>query len=61
MRADEQWGTIGRLVMASAERFGEVEALVDGDLRLTFPQLRDAVVDAARAHIAAGIGPGERV
>ena len=61
MRADEQWGTIGRLVLASAERFPEVEALVDGDLRLTFPQLRDAVVDAARAHIAAGIAPGDRV
>lgn len=61
MRADEQWGTIGRLVMASAERFPEVEALVDGDLRLTFPQLRDAVVEAARAHIAAGVGPGDRV
>jgi acyl-CoA synthetase (AMP-forming)/AMP-acid ligase II len=61
MRADEQWGTIGRLVMDSAERFPEVEALVDGDLRLTFPQLRDAVVEAARAHIAAGVGPGDRV
>jgi len=61
MRADEQWGTIGRLVLASAERFPEVEALVDGDLRLTFPELRDAVVDAARAHIAAGVGPGDRV
>ncbi len=61
MRADEQWGTIGRLVMASADRFPEVEGLVDGDLRLTFPQLRDAVVDAARAHIAAGVGLGDRV
>ncbi len=61
MRADEQWGTIGRLVMASAERFPEVEALVEGDLRLTFPQLRDAIVEAARAHIAAGVGQGDRV
>ena len=60
-RADQTWGTIGRLVMASAERFPKVEALVDGDLRLTFPQLRDAIVDAARAHIAAGIEPGDRV
>jgi len=61
MRADEQWGTIGRLVLASAERFPDVEALVDGELRLTFPELRDAVVDAARAHIAAGVGQGDRV
>jgi acyl-CoA synthetase (AMP-forming)/AMP-acid ligase II len=61
MRADEQWGTIGRLVAASAERFPEVEALVDGDLRLTYPQLRDAVLEAARAHIAAGVQQGDRV
>jgi acyl-CoA synthetase (AMP-forming)/AMP-acid ligase II len=61
MRADETWGTIPRLVMAAGERFPDVEALVDGDLRLTFPQLRDAVVDAARAHVAAGVQPGDRV
>ena len=61
MRADEQWGTIGRLVLAAGERFPAVEALVDGDVRLTFPQLRDAIVDAARAHIAAGVGKGDRV
>ena len=61
MRADEQWGTIPRLVMAAGDRFGDVEALVDGDVRLTFPQLRDAIVDAARAHAAAGLEPGDRV
>ncbi len=61
MRADETWGTIGRLVLASGDRFPEVEAVVDGDLRLTFPQLRDRIVDAARAHIAAGVEPGDRV
>ncbi len=60
-RADQTFGTIGRLIMASADRFPDVEALVDGDLRLTFPQLRDAIVDAARAHIAAGVEPGDRV
>jgi len=61
MRADEQWGTIGRLVLASGERFADVEALVDGDLRLTFPELRAAIIDAARAHIAAGVEKGDRV
>lgn len=61
MRADEQWGTIGRLVLAAGDRFPAIEALVDGDVRLTFPQLRDAVVDAARAHIAAGVQQGDRV
>ena len=61
MRADENWGTIGRLVLASGERFPNVEALIDGDLRLTFPQLRDRIIDAARAHIAAGIEQGDKV
>ncbi|MEX1218162.1 MAG: AMP-binding protein, partial [Acidimicrobiales bacterium] len=61
MRADETWSTIGRLVLASGDRFPTVEALVDGDVRLTFPQLRDHIVDAARAHIAAGVEQGDRV
>lgn len=61
MRADEQWGTISRLVMESVRRFPTTEALVEGDLRLTFPQLSDRIVDAARAHIAAGIEQGDRV
>jgi acyl-CoA synthetase (AMP-forming)/AMP-acid ligase II len=61
MRADEEWGTIGRLVMAAGDRFPNVEALVDGELRLTFPQLRDHITDAARAHIAAGVRRGDRV
>lgn len=61
MRADEQWGTIGRLVLAAGQRFPSVEAVVDGDTRLTFPELERAVVDAARAHIAAGVQKGDRV
>ena len=61
MRADEQWGTIPRLVMAAGDRFPGVEAMVDGDVRLTFAELRDAIVEAARAHVAAGLEPGDRV
>ena len=61
MRADEIWGTIPRLVMASADRFPETDALVEGDLRLTFPELRDAIVAAAKGHVAAGLEPGDRV
>ena len=61
MRADEQWGTIGRLVLEAGDRFPEGEALVDGDVRLSWPDLRDAIVDAARAHIAAGVQQGDRV
>ena len=58
MRADENWGTIGRLILASGDRFPDVEALVDGELRLTFPELRGRIIDSARAHIAAGVEKG---
>jgi acyl-CoA synthetase (AMP-forming)/AMP-acid ligase II len=60
VRGDLEWGTIPRLVRTSAERYPDVEALVDGDTRLTFAQLGDVVVDATRAAIAAGIEPGDR-
>ena len=41
--------------------FGAREALVDGDLRLNFAELRDHVDQAARALIAMGIEHGDRV
>jgi acyl-CoA synthetase (AMP-forming)/AMP-acid ligase II len=53
--------TIPSVLERAATRFADSEALVDGDTRLTFPQLRDAAGDAARALIAAGVEPGERV
>ncbi|MCH5675561.1 AMP-binding protein [Streptomyces gilvus] len=40
---------------------GNREAIVEGDLRLTFGQLEEAMDDAVRAAIAHGIGPGDRV
>ena len=61
MRADENWGTIGRLILASGDRFPDVEALIDGELRLTFPELRGRIIDSARAHIAAGVEKGDKV
>jgi acyl-CoA synthetase (AMP-forming)/AMP-acid ligase II len=48
-RADLIWQTIPRLVDDGASRHGGAEALVDGDLRLTY------------AFVAAGVGAGERV
>jgi acyl-CoA synthetase (AMP-forming)/AMP-acid ligase II len=53
--------SIPELVTAAAERFPTREALVDGDVRLTYPQLRDEVRRATRAAIASGIEPGDRV
>ncbi len=60
MRGDLEWGTIPRLVRASAERYPDLEALVDGPTRLTFPELADAVVRATAAAMAGGIRRGDR-
>ncbi len=60
-RADLEFGTIPALVRASAERFPDLEGLVDADLRLTFPQLADRIDEASRAFIAAGLEAGDRV
>lgn len=62
-RGDLEWGTIPRLVRSSAARFPSREAIVDVDagLTLTFPQLAAAAHDAARAFLAHGIEPGDRV
>jgi acyl-CoA synthetase (AMP-forming)/AMP-acid ligase II len=61
MRGDLEWGSVPGLVQAAADRFGEAEALVDGDLRLSFAALAVEADRAARAFIAAGIEPGDRV
>jgi acyl-CoA synthetase (AMP-forming)/AMP-acid ligase II len=41
--------------------FPEREAVVDGDQRVTFAALRDQAIDVARALVATGIEPGDRV
>jgi len=53
--------TIPAVVERAAERFGDAEGLVDGDRRLSFAELADAADAAARAFVAAGIEPGDRV
>jgi HIP---CoA ligase len=61
--------TIPALIDRSAERFGSREALVDSDgngddtpkRRFSFSELAAATDEAARAYIAHGIGPGDRV
>ncbi|MBW3665629.1 MAG: FadD3 family acyl-CoA ligase [Actinobacteria bacterium] len=49
------------MVRAAGRAFGDREAVVDGDLRLTFGELAARVDDAAAAAIAAGVQPGDRV
>ena len=54
------WETIPRMVLSTADRFGDAEAVVDGPLRLTFTELADRVRVAAGAFASAGIGKGDR-
>lgn len=44
-----------------ARRFPDREVAVDGKLRLTYAQLAEAVDGCARAFLAAGVEPGDRV
>jgi acyl-CoA synthetase (AMP-forming)/AMP-acid ligase II len=60
-RADRIWGTVPRLVDDAAQRHGTIEALVDGEVRLTYAQLAHEVDRYARGFVAAGVGAGERV
>ena len=61
MRGDQEFGTLPGLWASAAERFGDAEALVDAPVRFTFRQLHGAVREAARAMIALGVQPGDRV
>lgn len=60
---DTDWQklTIPRTALRAAERFGDRPALEDGELRFSFRELADAGLGAARAFLAAGVEPGERV
>jgi acyl-CoA synthetase (AMP-forming)/AMP-acid ligase II len=49
------------MVRDGANRWGDAEAVVDGDRRVTFAALQGLVDAVARALIAAGIDPGDRV
>jgi acyl-CoA synthetase (AMP-forming)/AMP-acid ligase II len=53
--------TIPRLLRASASTFGDLQAVADNGTSLTFTQLADAALLAARAARARGIGAGDRV
>ena len=44
-----------------ATRHGWIEALVDGDVRLTFAELAEEVDRYARGFVAAGVAAGDRV
>jgi acyl-CoA synthetase (AMP-forming)/AMP-acid ligase II len=53
--------TIPALTDAAAERFGERDAVVDGDVRVTYTGLLDRARDLGAGLVACGIEPGDRV
>jgi acyl-CoA synthetase (AMP-forming)/AMP-acid ligase II len=53
--------TIPAAVQRAAREFGTAEAIVDGDVRISFAQLLDDVRDHARFLIGRGIEAGDRV
>jgi acyl-CoA synthetase (AMP-forming)/AMP-acid ligase II len=59
-RGDLEWVSVPRLVESSAARFSTVEALVDGELRLSYPELAAMMRRVARAAAATGLEPGDR-
>jgi acyl-CoA synthetase (AMP-forming)/AMP-acid ligase II len=60
-RGDLVWGTIPGLVSWAGERFGDAEALVDGEVRMSFAELAAGVDDVAAGMIAMGLEAGDRV
>jgi acyl-CoA synthetase (AMP-forming)/AMP-acid ligase II len=53
--------TIPQLVQNAAKQFGARSAIEDGDIHLTYAQLEQERVRAAKAFIAAGIQHGDRI
>ena len=60
-RGDLRWGSIPGLVADAAARFGDAEAVVDGEVRLSFAQLERDALAVTGAAIATGVHPGDRV
>ncbi len=61
MESHEGAASIGARALAAAERFSDAEAIVDGNLRISYAQLGQEIVRSTRAAMGSGIGPGDRV
>ncbi|MGH6627362.1 MAG: FadD3 family acyl-CoA ligase [Burkholderiaceae bacterium] len=53
--------TLPEMIFSAAQRFGERAAIVDGDLTLSYRELASRSEQVARALIALGVEPGDRV
>ncbi|MGZ3144969.1 FadD3 family acyl-CoA ligase [Lentzea chajnantorensis] len=61
MAIDPSRHTVSAVLDRAAALHGKAEALVDGEVRLTFTELRSAVDVAARSLAGMGVRPGDRV
>ncbi len=61
MRGDMVWRSIPGLVRHAAYRYEGLDAIVDEGVRMRYAEFGARVREAARATIAAGIAPGDRV
>jgi acyl-CoA synthetase (AMP-forming)/AMP-acid ligase II len=61
MRADLEFGSIPRMALLNAERFGDDVAILDGGVTLSFRDVADGMLSVSRALIADGVSPGDRV
>jgi HIP---CoA ligase len=57
----QRWQTIPEMVLSVGDRFGDAEAVVDGELRLSYVELVDRVRRAAGAFAGLGIDKGDRI
>ena len=55
------WQTIPQLIDDAAERYATIDALVEGDVCLSYRELREHIDEAARALMARGVAKGDRV
>ena len=53
--------TIPGVLARAAKDFPDAEAVVDGDVRVTYAELRDRVREATAAFIGAGVAAGDRI
>ncbi|MFI0978809.1 FadD3 family acyl-CoA ligase [Streptomyces sp. NPDC021093] len=53
--------TLAALPQYAADAYGQREALADGEVRWTFARLNEEIAAAARAAVAHGVRPGDRV
>ena len=51
---------LGSRILRTTQRFPQTEAIVDGDLRISYAELGRELVRSTRAAMAAGIRPGDR-